>query len=102
MTDPILLRPTDAARLLSVSRRTLAALPVPVVRLGRRLWRYSPDALRAWALEQSRERGDGQAAVGDGLDLPAWERRPVGRGRPRTGTTAGQLCPDEGGGDAAA
>lgn len=58
--QPVLVRPERAAKLLGVSIRFLAELEktgkVPSVRLGTCL-RFSPDALRDWALHESKFRG---------------------------------------------
>lgn len=51
----LLLTAAQAAEALELSQRTLYSLthprgPIPCVRLGARLIRYCPDALRAWKL----------------------------------------------------
>jgi excisionase family DNA binding protein len=56
--DALLVGPKEAARLLSVSPRTLWAMtfeqedPLPYVRLGR-LVRYSPSDLQAWLSQRA-------------------------------------------------
>lgn len=57
---PLLLTARDAARLLSVSEKTLHRLtaprgPIPCVRIGPRGVRYTPAALERWILEQQQQ-----------------------------------------------
>jgi hypothetical protein len=60
MTEPLLLKPADAAKTLAISARKLWGLTfeelahdkrVPCVQIGRAV-RYSPDDLRAWIESQ--------------------------------------------------
>jgi excisionase family DNA binding protein len=56
-TEPLLLiKPREAARMLSVSEKTLWTLTkggvIPVVRVGERSVRYSVAALERWIAEQ--------------------------------------------------
>jgi excisionase family DNA binding protein len=59
---PILISPKEAARLLSVSPRTLWRMTfeenpgLPHIKCGR-LLRYSPSDLRRWAMSQKDQKG---------------------------------------------
>jgi excisionase family DNA binding protein len=99
MTDRLALTTAEAAEMLGVSERTVREWTgrglLRVVRVGA-VVRYSQrqlaedvDALGAYRV------GDDED-VGLGQRLPAPKRRPVGRGRPRGGTTAGFVLPLEG------
>ena len=54
--ERLLLRPRDAARLLSISERTLWGSNIPKIRIGKRGVRYSIDDLRNW-IARRRESG---------------------------------------------
>jgi len=58
--EPMLLTPRQAARVLSISERTLWGLTksgdIPAVRFGGRNVRYSPDDLRAWIQRRSEKK----------------------------------------------
>ena len=45
---PLLLTPRQAARILSISERTLWGSDIPKVRIGKRGVRYHVDDLKAW------------------------------------------------------
>lgn len=55
--EPLLLTARQAAKILSISERTLWGLTktgdIPAVRFGGRNVRYSPDDLRAWIQRRS-------------------------------------------------
>lgn len=54
--ERLLLRPRDAARLLSISERTLWGSNIPKTRIGKRGVRYSMDDLRDWIAQQKERR----------------------------------------------
>ena len=54
-TTRLLLRPNEAARTLGISPRTLWALPIPRVRIGKRGVRYDVQDIRLW-IEEQKER----------------------------------------------
>jgi excisionase family DNA binding protein len=58
MTEPLLLKPADAAKTLAISESKLwsmtAGRQIPCVRIGKAV-RYSPDDLRAWIESQKIE-----------------------------------------------
>ncbi len=58
--EPMLLTARQAAKVLSISERTLWGLTksgdIPAVRFGGRNVRYSPDDLKAWIRRRSEEK----------------------------------------------
>jgi len=58
--EPMLLTARQAAKVLSISERTLWGLTkagdIPAVRFGGRNVRYSPDDLRAWIQKRSEKK----------------------------------------------
>ena len=66
-SEKLLLTAREAARLLSITERTLYALtmprgPIPVVRIGPRGVRFSADAIRRWIAKQEQVGAERQAA----------------------------------------
>ena len=51
--ERLLLKPRDAARILSISERTLWGSGIPKIRIGKRGVRYSIDDLRDWIVQRT-------------------------------------------------